>query len=42
VNYHYYIRKLAGKEPIILTAAGVVVTNEKKQLLLFKRVSSGI
>ena len=42
MDYHHYIRKLVGTSPIILTAAGVVVTNKKNQLLLFKRVESGI
>ena len=42
MDYHHYIRKLAGTNSIILTAAGVVVTNTKKQLLIFKRSESGV
>lgn len=42
VGYHRFIRQLAGKSPIILTAAGVVVTNSENQLLLFKRTESGV
>ncbi len=42
MNYHHYIRKLAGTAPIILTAAGVVVTNKSNQLLVFKRIETGV
>lgn len=42
MDYHHYIRKLAGNDPIILTAAGAVVTNTKKQLLLFRRSQTGV
>ena len=42
MDYHRYIRKLAGKSPIILTAAGAVVTNAENQLLLFKRSATGV
>jgi ADP-ribose pyrophosphatase YjhB (NUDIX family) len=42
MEYHHFIRKVAGKSPIILTAAGVVITNAKGQLLLFKRSESGV
>ena len=42
MEYHRYIRKLAGKSPIILTAAGAVVTDTDDKLLLFKRALTGV
>ena len=42
MEYQHFIRKLAGTSPIILNAAGVVITNSDNQLLLFKRAVSGL
>ncbi|MGL4608391.1 MAG: NUDIX domain-containing protein [Trueperaceae bacterium] len=41
MDYHHFIRQRAGTSPIILVAAGIVITNAQQQLLLFKRATTG-
>ena len=42
MEYHRFIRSLAGQSPVILNAAGIVVTNADLQVLLYKRAVSGL
>ena len=41
MGYIFDIRKKLGHDPIILTGAGVVLVNDKKEILLGRRADNG-